>query len=94
MYTRNPLTDVDIFAPLIESATVTVVHSWLFNFLEINKSPLHFFNRNAGVPASALVGLDARFGTVQQLFRSQTGNNDETKPGVYARPGAFIRHSS
>jgi hypothetical protein len=79
---------------LIEPATVTVVHSWLFNFCEINESPLHFFHRNAGISASAFVSLNPRLGTVQQLFRSHAGNNDETKPGVNSRPGSFIRHAS
>jgi hypothetical protein len=31
---------------------------------------------------------------VQQLFRSHSGDNDETKAGVDSRPGSFIRNSS
>ena len=73
---------------------MTVVHSWLFNFREINQTALHFFDGNAGISASAFVSFNTRLGTVEQLFRSHTGDDDETKAGVDSRPGSFIRHSS
>jgi len=64
------------FAPLIESATVAVINCWLLNLGKIDKSALHFFNRNARVSAPALVSLNSRLGTVQQLFRSHPGDDD------------------
>jgi hypothetical protein len=61
---------------------------------EIDQATLDLFDRNACVSASALVGFDTRLGAVQQLFCSQTRNDDETKPGVYPWPGSFISHTS
>jgi hypothetical protein len=49
---------------------MTAMHFFFFNLCEVYQSALHFFERYACVPASSLVGLDTRFGPVQQLLRS------------------------
>ena len=46
---------------------------------ERDQPSFHFFKRNARVAVPFLVGLDARLGTVQQLFGPQAGHNDQPK---------------
>jgi hypothetical protein len=65
-----------MLASSIESAAVTSMHFRFINLCEIHQPALHFFNGDAGDPASALVSLNARLGTVQQLFASQPGDDD------------------
>jgi len=81
---------VAIFIISVEPAAVSTMDFHFFNLCEVNQSTLHFFNRDAGVSAPALIGLDPRLRPMQQLFRSQTSNNDETKPGIYSGPGSLI----
>jgi hypothetical protein len=40
------------------------------------QSALHFFDRDAGVPAPALIRLNSRLRSVQQLLCSQTRDDD------------------
>jgi hypothetical protein len=67
---------------------------FLFNPGKVDQTALHFFQRYARIPAPALIGFDARLGTMEQLLGSQTRNNDEAKAGVYPRPGSFIGNPS
>ena len=51
-----------------------------FDFRKTDQPALHFFDCNTGISAPELIGLNARLRTVQQLFRPEAGNDDETKP--------------
>jgi hypothetical protein len=50
--------------PLVQPAAVMAMNFRFLNFCEVHQSAFHLFKRNAGVSASALIGLNARLRTV------------------------------
>jgi len=63
------------------------------SFGKTHQPALYFFDRNARVPTPAQISFDARLGTVQQLFRPQTGNDDKPEPRVDSGPGSFAGYA-
>jgi len=47
-----------------------MVGGFVFKSGERDQSSLHFFERDACISTPFLIDLDARFGTVQELFSS------------------------